>query len=57
MISDLLIDGGHIHFFTYQDIYDILMDAGFDSEPVGPLRHRFDYEYKEAIVWVLGRKK
>ena len=57
MISDGLIDGGHIHFFTYQDIYNILMDAGFDSEPVGPLRHRFDYEYKEGIVWVLGWKK
>ena len=49
-------DGGHIHFFTYQDIYDILMDAGFNSKPVGPLGNRFDYEYKETIVWVLGRK-
>jgi 2-polyprenyl-3-methyl-5-hydroxy-6-metoxy-1,4-benzoquinol methylase len=49
-------DGGHIHFFTYQDIYDIMNLAGFKAFPMGPYKHRFDYEFKESTVWVLGEK-
>lgn len=49
-------DGGHIHFFTYQDIYDLLMKAGMSYEPIGPYKETFDYEFKESMVWVLGKK-
>jgi 2-polyprenyl-3-methyl-5-hydroxy-6-metoxy-1,4-benzoquinol methylase len=49
-------DGGHIHFFTYQDIYDLMNQIGFRAFPMGPYKHRFDYEFKESAVWVLGEK-
>ena len=50
-------DGGHIHFFTYQDVFDLMKAIGFaTSEPIGPLRQEFDYEFKEGMVWVLGTK-
>lgn len=49
-------DGGHLHFFTYQDIFDLLNNVGFKSQPIGPLSERFDYEFKESMVWVLAGK-
>jgi hypothetical protein len=29
---------------------------GFRAFPMGPYKHRFDYEFKESAVWVLGEK-
>jgi len=49
-------DGGHIHFFTYQDIFDLLKAVGFTFTPIGPLKDAFDYEFKEPLAWVLGKK-
>ena len=50
-------DGGHFHFFTYRDIFDLLNKIGFTSQPIGPLCKRFDYEFKESMVWVLAKKE
>jgi len=49
-------DGGHIHFFTYQDIFDLLKFVGFTFTPIGPLQDKLDYEFKEPMVWVAGKK-
>ena len=49
-------DGGHIHFFTYRDIFDLMQIAGFNVKPIGPLQNQIDYEFKESTVWILGEK-
>ena len=49
-------DGGHLHFFTYQDIFDLLNELGLKSEPIGPRCKTFDYEFKEPMVWILSEK-
>jgi ubiquinone/menaquinone biosynthesis C-methylase UbiE len=49
-------DGGHIHFFTYKDIYQLLEKSGFKTTAVGPYNDRFDYEFKESTVWVMAEK-
>ena len=49
-------DGGHIHFFTYEDIFDLMKKVGFNFKPIGPLKDAFDYEFKESMAWVLGKK-
>jgi ubiquinone/menaquinone biosynthesis C-methylase UbiE len=54
--DSVLYDGGHIHFFTYQDVFDLIKDVGFNSTPIGPLKDAFDYEFKESMAWVLGKK-
>ena len=51
-------DGGHLHFFTYADLAGLLRGAGFDDvSPVGPLRSRALYEFREPMVWLLARRK
>jgi len=50
-------DGGHLHFFTYKDIYQLLECAGFKTKAIGPNKDRFDYEFKESTVWVKAEKK
>ena len=50
-------DGGHIHFFTYRDIYELAQFAGFKTKPIGPLNNQIDYEFKESTVWILGEKR
>ena len=49
-------DGGYIHFFTYQDIFDLMENVDFNFTSIGPLKDRFDYEFKEPMVWVSGKK-
>jgi 2-polyprenyl-3-methyl-5-hydroxy-6-metoxy-1,4-benzoquinol methylase len=49
-------DGGHIHFFTYRDVYKILQQSGFKATAIGPNKDRFDYEFKESTVWVMAEK-
>lgn len=50
-------DGGHLHFFTYADLADLLGGAGFgEISPVGPLRSRTLYEYREPMIWLLARR-
>ncbi len=49
-------DGGHIHFFTYRDIFDLMKSVGFNFTPIGPLKDAFDYEFKEPMAWVSGKK-
>ena len=49
-------DGGHIHFFTYRDIYELMQSAGFRAKPIGPLHNQIDYEFKESTVWIYGEK-
>ena len=49
-------DGGHIHFFTYKDIYQLLGKLGFKATAIGPQKDRFDYEFKESTVWVMAEK-
>jgi 2-polyprenyl-3-methyl-5-hydroxy-6-metoxy-1,4-benzoquinol methylase len=50
-------DGGHIHFFTYRDIFDLMQVAGFSAKPIGPFKNKIDYEFKESTVWILGEKR
>jgi 2-polyprenyl-3-methyl-5-hydroxy-6-metoxy-1,4-benzoquinol methylase len=50
-------DGGHIHFFTYRDIFELMQGAGFRTKPIGPFKNQIDYEFKEATVWILGEKE
>jgi len=49
-------DGGHIHFFTYKDIYQLLEKSGFKTRAIGPYKDRFEYEFKESTVWVMAEK-
>ena len=50
-------DGGHIHFFTYRDIFELMQAAGFSAKPIGPINNQIDYEFKESTVWILGEKR
>lgn len=50
-------DGGHIHFFTYRDIYELMQAAGFTARPIGPIKNQIDYEFKESTAWILGEKR
>ena len=49
-------DGGHLHFFTYRDIFQLLAKPGFKTTAIGPKNDRFDYEFKESTVWVMAEK-
>jgi len=50
-------DGGHLHFFTYQDIYDLLKLTGFaQSESASPRGNDPDFEFNDKMVWVVGTK-
>jgi len=50
-------DGGHIHFFTYRDIFELMQAAGFSAKPIGPLKNQIDYEFRESTVWILAEKR
>jgi ubiquinone/menaquinone biosynthesis C-methylase UbiE len=50
-------DGGHIHFFTYRDIFELMQEAGFRAKPIGLYKNRFDNEFKESTVWILAEKR
>jgi methionine biosynthesis protein MetW len=54
--DQLPYDGGHIHFFTYKDIYQLLEKSGFKVTAIGPYTDRFDFEFKESTVWVMAEK-
>jgi FkbM family methyltransferase len=54
--DDFPYDGGHIHFFTYQDLIDLMRKADLKTKSIGPYKHQFDYEFKEATVWILAEK-
>ena len=55
--DDDLYDGGHIHFFTYRDVADLLSEVGFVSvRPVGPHSGQFLYEFRDSIR-LLARKR
>ncbi len=50
-------DGGHLHFFTYQDIYDLLELTGFaESQHASPKGNDPNYEFSDKMVWVVGTK-
>lgn len=50
-------DGGHIHFFTYRELYDLLKDAGFrETQPAGPASGGLLYEFRDPMAWVRGVK-
>ncbi|MCB2212050.1 methyltransferase domain-containing protein [bacterium] len=50
-------DGGHLHFFTYQDIYDLLKFTGFaESQHASPKGNDPNYEFSDKMVWVVGTK-
>jgi len=50
-------DGGHIHFFTYRDCFDLLTNAGFRSiKAIGQMKGAGNFELKEASVWISAVK-
>lgn len=52
-----LYDGGHIHFFTYRDVTDLLRSASFRTvDDIGPMANSALREFREPLVWILARK-